>query len=186
MVGQSQAQPVALPHAQQLVGLWTRAGEHAYAVIDSGVVPGLAQRLAASAKVNYDLVSPPAPDARTARKPAYLVQLTAGSPLASWLFTQAVTDHPDWGAAVLCSLPMLPVRQHLRRLGQAQRPDGTLVPLRWWEPEVAAALLPTLTPQQLDSFFGPLDAVVLPRAAAWTWFQSSAGPLLTDLRPVAS
>lgn len=174
----------ALPLAQHLAGLWARAGTQLYAVVDAAVVPGLNARLA-QADVRYDCLKPGALSPREARQAGYVVQMQPGSKFADWLFTEAVKAHPDWGVAVVCPLPLLAVRQHLRQLGSARRPDGRAVPLRWWEPALLGALLPLLAPQQLDAFFGPIEALVLPQSPAWTWYAPSAGQLVTEARPVA-
>lgn len=178
------AQP-ALPLAQHLAGLWARAGERAYAVVDGAAVPGLPQQLAQSDLADHDCLLPGALEPREAGRAGWLLALTPGSVTTRWLLAEAAAAWPDWGWLVLSKSPMLALRQHLRQFNEMRLPDGRRGPLRWWEPRLLGALLPTCSAAQLHQLFGPVDALVHLQPHAWTWYGESAGQLLVETRPVA-
>lgn len=178
------AQP-SLPLPQHVAGLWARAGERLYAVVDGGAVSGLPQLLAQSDLADHDCLLPGALEPREAARAGWLLALTPDSQTTRWLLEEAAAAWPDWGWLLLSKSPMLVLRQHLRGLNEMRLIDGRSGPLRWWEPRLLGGLLPVFSSAQLHQVFGPVEALVHLQPRSWNWYAESAGQLLVESRPVA-
>jgi len=172
----------AFSPAQLRASLWAREGVRVHAVIDGLVVPGIAEQLKSADVVGWDCLQRGALTVEAARQATYLAELKAASPFTDWLLGEATPTYPGWGVLTLSTRPMLPMREHLRSIGEVVTPDGERRAWRWHDPDVLRAIVPTLLAGQLDEFFGAGQTFVLPAADAWTWLALSEGVLTTDVR----
>ncbi len=178
----------ALSPAQLQEALWVGQGTSVYAAIDGGAWPDCAAHLkaaeAAGELVAWDCLLPGALAPQQLARAPWLAALRPKAAFNNWLLGTATSAFPDWGLLAITRTPMLSVRSHLRSLTEARTPGGRRVPLRVADPAVLTALLPTCSPSQLEAVFGPLDALVVPGAAQWTWFGRQSGGLAQRVLPV--
>lgn len=172
----------ALSPAQQKAALWAESGIRVFAVVDGQALPGLPELLSAADVLGWDCLARGALDQAAAQRAPYLVDLRDGAPFTDWLLFEAVTAFPGWGLLLVSKQPLLPMRQHCRALSEVMLPDGSQRAWRWFDPQVMEALLPTLTPGQLDDLFAPGFALVVPAPAAWTWHTLQQGLLVSSPR----
>lgn len=172
--------------SQQKASLWTQTGARVYAVISAAEVPGLLSQLTPQNVAGWDGLHRGALPPDEADKATYLAELRAESPFTDWLLGEASATLPNWGVLVIDTQSLRPVREHLRRISEAQSPQGQRFPLRWFDRPVLQALLPSFSGSQLQTFFGTLSAIVLPAATNWTWYRESVGQLVTDTRTLAA
>lgn len=172
--------------SQQKASLWTQTGARVYAVISAAEVPGLLTQLTPQNVAGWDGLHRGALPPDEADKATYLAELRAESPFTDWLLNEASAALPNWGVLIVSTQGLRAVREHLRSLAQAQTPDGRRFALRWFDRPVLQALLPSLSPSQLQTFFGDSSAIVLPAASSWTWYRESVGQLVTDARTLAA
>ncbi len=165
--------------------LWARDGARLYAVIDGAIVPGLPERLAES-QCDFDCLRHGLLPTAEAEQAAYIVALSANSPLLTWLLGEAGTGFPGWGVLMISNRPLLAMREHARSLAQVRTPDGKRRPWRWWDPGLLRELLPRLSPAQRDQFFPPGLTLVTLSSRAWTWWSQESGMLRSDVRPCLS
>ncbi|HZV91953.1 MAG TPA: DUF4123 domain-containing protein [Caldimonas sp.] len=174
----------AFSPAQLRASLWAREGGHVYAVIDGGVVPGIAERLAGADVAGWDCLHRGALNAAAAASAPYLVQLKSVSTFTDWLLGEAADAFACWGVLAMSGQAILPMREHCRTIGEVLTPDGQRRPWRWYDPEVLRTILPTLLPGQLDELFAGGQGLVVVEAAAWTRFSIEQGVLAVDTRRV--
>lgn len=175
--------PSSLP--QQKATLWTQSDAHVYAVIDASQVPGLQAMLGQANIRGWDCLHRGALPVEEAAKAPYLVELKPDSPFTDWLLNEASAAIDNWGVLVVSALGLRPLREHLRDLNEAQTPQGQRFTLRWYDRRILRVLLPSLSPTQLQTFFGPITAIAQPTPQAWTWWRESVGQLMTDTRTLA-
>ena len=172
----------AFSYAQLASALWAEPGSRVHALVDGSVLPGLPGRLSGADVLGWDCLSRGALSADAAQRAPYLVELRDGAPFTGWLLGEATASFPGWGLLMVSTQALLPMRQHCRALGEVILPDGTRRDWRWYDPEVFAALLPSLTPGQLDSVFANGVRVVVPSPSAWTWHVVEQGLLASTVR----
>jgi len=63
----------------------------------------------------------------------------------------------NWGTFFRTDASMLDVRRHLRTLFRVKDETGRILIFRWYDPRVLRAYLPTCLPDELRTFFGPID-----------------------------
>jgi hypothetical protein len=170
------AAPAQSP-SQLKAQLWADDGHAVHAVVMGPRVPDLEARLAAAGIVDHDCLRPGALTPDEAQQAAYMVPLARDAGFTDWLLFEAAAGLGDWGAVVRSAAPRMALRSHLRGLSEASLPGGQPIELAWMDPEVALAVLPLCDPASLDAFMGPLRAIVLPRAAAWTTLEVELGQL---------
>lgn len=171
--------------AQLAAALWAGPGARVYALIDGLALPGLPERLAPADVLGWDCLARGALEAEAVQRAPYLVDLRAGSPFTAWLLFEATTAFPGWGLLLVSTQPLLAMRQHCRALCEVGLPDGTRRTWRWYDPQLLEALLPQLSPGQLDELFAPGFALVVPSAQAWTWHTLEQGLLVSTPRGIA-
>ena len=125
-----------------------------------------------------------AQSATAAKESAYIVELARSAPFTDWLLHQAGAAFPGWGLLSVSNHPLLALREWARDLNDVRMPDGRRRPWRWWDPELLAALLPTLTPDQQDSCFALGQQLVLVAPQRWVWWWREHGVLQHDERAV--
>lgn len=172
--------------SQQKSSLWTQTDARVYAVISAAEVPGLLNQLTQQNVAGWDGLHRGALPPDEAAKATYVAELRAESPFTDWLLGAASATLPNWGVLVVSTQGLRAMREHLRSLADAQTPQGQRFVLRWFDRPVLKALLPSLSPAQLQTFFGDSSAIVVPAASDWTWFRESVGQLVTDVRTLAA
>jgi hypothetical protein len=63
----------------------------------------------------------------------------------------------NWGSFFRTEASMLDVRRHLRTLFRVKDETGRILIFRWYDPRVLRAYLPTCLPNELHTFFGPIE-----------------------------
>jgi hypothetical protein len=169
----------AAPLASEQIrsALWDRPDARVHAVIDGGVVAGLTERLQGAQTLGWDCLQRGALSPAAAAHAAYIVELQPESAFSDWLFGEACTAYEGWGVLMASTRPLLAMREHARDLAEVSGPDGRRRPWRWWDPELLAQLLPSLTPPQLDAVFAADQRLVAPGARQWVWWQRLDGVL---------
>ncbi|MGZ5445231.1 MAG: DUF4123 domain-containing protein [Thermoanaerobaculia bacterium] len=95
---------------------------------------------------------------RMAEVAPYLVALERGSRFTRWLLERGWGD--SWAVFVVCPAAAEPLRNHFRRLLMVQLPGGRAVYFRFYDPRVLRVYLPTCTPDELKTIFGPVECYV--------------------------
>ena len=176
----------AFSPAQQKAALWAEPGIRVYALLDGQVLPGLPELLGAADVFGWVCLARGALEAEAAQRAAYLVDLRDAAPFTDWLLFEAVSAFPGWGLLMVSKQGLLPMRQHCRALSEVTLPDGSQRAWRWFDPQVLEAVLPGLSPGQLDDVFAPGLSFVAPTSAAWTWHRLEQGLLVSTPRAMAA
>ncbi len=172
----------ALSYAQLKAALWSRSGARVHAVVDGLAVPDLPARLAEADVNGWDCLERGALSAAEAARAAYVVELREASPFTDWLLASATAAHAPWGVVIACTEALLAVREWCRDFASVATPDGERRRLRWFDADVLQALLPMLSPSQLDTVFRLGQQLVLPARDAWTWHGLHEGVLASERR----
>lgn len=157
--------------------LWSDGGMTVYAVLIGDRVPDLQQRLETAGVGDWDRLWTGELDAAEKLAAPTLVALERGAEFSNWLIESAFTELGSWGLLLLSSRSFMAVRQCGRNLCEAILPDGNEIRLDWMDPEVALALLPIASSDQLGSIFGHLQALVVPQPQGWSWMRLGMGRL---------
>lgn len=174
----------AFAPAQLHAALWAGDGARVHAVLDGRVLPDLPGRLKAAECVGWDCLQRGAQSATAAKESAYIVELARSAPFTDWLLHDAGAAFPGWGLLSVSNHPLLALREWARDLNDVRMPDGRRRPWRWWDPELLAALLPVLTPDQQDRCFALGQQLVLVAPQRWVWWWREHGVLQHDERGV--
>jgi hypothetical protein len=173
----TQAHAGAYSAAQLKASLWAGAsvGTRVHAVLDGGVLPGLPERLQGADTAGWDCLHRGALRAEQAQAAAYVAELNPNAPFTDWLLGEACAAFPGWGLLSVSPRNLLAVREHCRDLGEVALPDGSRRRWRWWDAALLDALLPLLSPGQLDAFLSPEQRWVSPGSAQWVSWQRRDG-----------
>lgn len=168
----------ALSLDQFKAALWPNDTVRVHAVLEGAAVTGLRERLEQADVDGWDCVWRGALSPAQAVAAPYVATLRRVSGFTDWLLTQATAAHPAWGLVTVGGRGLQAVREHARRLADAQGPQGTLPRLRWHDAGLWQALAATADASQLDTLFGELGGVVLPAAPGlWEWHTLALGQL---------
>lgn len=85
----------------------------------------------------------------------YLVQLERGSRFGKWAIEEGWGN--SWGVFMNAPVKMEVLRAHFRRFVYVQLPDGRSVYFRFYDPRVLRVYLPTCTPKEAETMFGPVE-----------------------------
>ena len=69
--------------------------------------------------------------------------------------------HNAWGVLLSYNGPIKVLYRHLRRFLRARTEEGNNVLFRWYDPRVLRVWLPTCTPEEIELFFGPVQAIAV-------------------------
>lgn len=69
--------------------------------------------------------------------------------------------HQSWGVLLSYSGPIKILYRHLRQFLRARTEGGQTLLFRYYDPRVLRAYLPTCTAEELERFFGPVEAVAV-------------------------
>jgi hypothetical protein len=89
----------------------------------------------------------------------YVVELDPDSDFTDQLVLDGWGKH--WGIFLRSTADLNSVRRHLRGLLIVNDPDAKPMLFRYYDPRVLRKFLPTCTPDQLETFFGPADSFLL-------------------------
>jgi hypothetical protein len=87
----------------------------------------------------------------------WLLRLTPGSAYTDELFARGWNE--SWGILLASRAPSRDLRRHLRRFLLARTEAGRKLLFRYYDPRVLRIYLPTCTPDELATFFGPISAM---------------------------
>lgn len=89
----------------------------------------------------------------------YLVAVLNTSPFLRTLIQRGWGE--SWGIFLTTDVELNVLRRHLRRFLSVKLPDGRQVLFRFYDPRVLRTFLPTCNGEELQRFFGPIDAYYL-------------------------
>lgn len=89
----------------------------------------------------------------------YLVELDPDSEFTDQLVLDGWGKH--WGIFLRSSADLNAIRRHLRGLLMVNDPDGRPMLFRYYDPRVLRKFLPTCTPEEIATFFGPADSILV-------------------------
>lgn len=109
----------------------------------------------------------------------YLFNFAGQTDFADWFFANGWGQ--SWGLFIDSVAPGPAVYQHLRQFLMIQTDAGKALYFRFYDPRVLRLFLPTCTPAQLQSLFGPIRCFMLEDEAPDTglYFWLEAGTLQT-------
>jgi hypothetical protein len=84
----------------------------------------------------------------------YLVKLERDNPFTKRIVDEGWADH--WGIFFWSPAEMADLRQHFRKFLVVKDESGKDLVFRYYDPRVFRAYLPTCTPEELDTIFGPV------------------------------
>jgi RHS repeat-associated protein len=93
---------------------------------------------------------------------------------------------PAWGCFVVSSSGFEAVRRHLRGWLTVNSPEGEAWLFRFWDPRLLPIFLRASLPDELNAFFGPIDAfaVIDPVGSAFAAWRDTATIAVAPRRPV--
>lgn len=126
-----------------------------YAVLDGASVPDLPVRLYEMKPPNFCLFTGElAPDMQFVAP--YLVRLLPKTPFTEWVFKECWGRH--WGIFAHSRAPINEMRKHFGSLVTVYDESGVPLIFRFYDPRVMGKFLPTCDAEQLQTFFGAVDA----------------------------
>lgn len=84
----------------------------------------------------------------------YLV--CADGPLLDWIHVTLWSEW--WGILALAKASTEDLRSHFRRFIVVEKPDTEKTYFRFYDPRILRAFLPACTPDELNEFYGPIQA----------------------------
>jgi len=90
----------------------------------------------------------------------YLVELEMGDELTHFVLRHGWCE--NWGVFLRSEAGILALRRHFRELLIVRAESGRKLMFRFYDPRVLRLYLPTCTPSELRTFFGPVGAWILP------------------------
>jgi hypothetical protein len=98
-------------------------------------------------------------DADLASAAPYLLRLEQPAPFTAWLITQGWGQ--SWGIFLQSAAPLDELRRHFRRFLMVYDHTGKPMYFRYYDPRVLRVYLPTCTPSELATLFGPVARYVV-------------------------
>ena len=89
----------------------------------------------------------------------WLFELDEYSEFSDWLVERAAGN--SWGGIMISQAETEVLYRHLRQFLIVQKEDGKELYFRYYDPRVLRDFLPTCDAEQLQEFFGPVDAYVM-------------------------
>jgi hypothetical protein len=152
-------QPAGLSSVQRrLLDLLREQPAPLYALLDAAREPSIVNRLTASELEHQSLY-----DGEKGQELAPFGPWLVRLPPTTALLEELVRDGwgNSWGVYLTCERELADVRRHLRKFLTVKLPDGRQVYFRYYDPRVLRTYLPTCTPEELTSFFGPIRRYIL-------------------------
>jgi hypothetical protein len=136
-------------------------GEQSYAVLDAARGYRVHQAVRWSGRPYRSLYRGPMPPELEQAAP-YLVELGEDHSFTRRVLTEGWGA--SWGFFAVAPVGFVEMRTHLRTLLRAQSHDGQRFMFRFYDPRVLRVYLPTCTPQELHTFFGPVTRFIVEEA----------------------
>jgi hypothetical protein len=150
--------------------LWPEPPGRLYAVLDAARDPSIHAALRDIACVD-EVASLYEGDAASALADAapYLVALDPDGAAFDWLWHDPVRR--GFAVYVSSDAAFADLRAHLRRLTRVRDEDGRVLLFRFYDPLVLRIFLPSCDAEQLASFFGPIERIMLADRGALIGFR---------------
>ena len=89
----------------------------------------------------------------------YLIHLSPTAPFTGQFLT--IGQLNNWGIIILAapSVTLQQLHRHLRGLLRVRDEIGRALLFRFYDPRVAAEYFPTCTPEEVETFFGPIQTI---------------------------
>jgi hypothetical protein len=130
----------------------------AYAVLDGASIPGLRQVLYERQPEHVCLFEGDLePDMEEVAP--YLVRLEPGSDFVEWVLGEGWGRH--WGVFALADQELAAMSRHFRGFLIVYDTEGNPLRFRYYDPRVLRVYLPTCTPGELATVFGPVATYLL-------------------------
>lgn len=106
----------------------------------------------------------------------YLVELDAEKPFTRWLLQHGWRE--SWGVFCTAAVPLGELARHFRRFLLVRDEAGRRLYFRYYDPRVLRAYLPTCTPAELETVFGPVTRFLAegPDASAYAVYRRAEEP----------
>ncbi len=109
----------------------------------------------------------------------YLVQLKSDDHLTAYIRDHGLGN--AWGIFARSSAGMKTLRRHFRGFLRVRDRQGRRLLFRYYDPRVMRAYLPTCTPQELQTVFGPVEEyLVESEDGGLVRYRLDGGRLITD------
>jgi hypothetical protein len=171
-----------------LDALWSAAGKSRaetalYAVLDGARNANIYHALRKSS-FEYECLYRGELDPDLAEAAPYLLRLERDMPFVHWLAGEGWGN--SWGIFLLSAASLRDMRQHLRKFLMVYDPRGKPLYFRYYDPRVLRIYLPTCNAEELRTFFGPIQHVMLEDDDSTTLvrFTAAAGSLQQEKIPV--
>ena len=89
----------------------------------------------------------------------YLVQLDREDRFTRYVIANGWGN--SWGTFLRTEVGIKQLRRHLKQFLRVRDRAGRRLIFRYYDPRVLRAYLPTCTPEELDTFFGPVSSFVM-------------------------
>ncbi|HEX4949178.1 MAG TPA: DUF4123 domain-containing protein [Blastocatellia bacterium] len=165
--------------------LFEEEGMHTYAVLDGASMPNLLGVLETH-EPEHECLYRGELEPDMAEVVPYLIYLDNNTDFPWWLAAKGWGKH--WGIILQSEVNLRALRRHLRQFLIVYDPMGKPMYFRWYDPRVLSVFLPTCTPEELTTFFGPISCFFLESAdgAQAFRFRLSAGELQTETLSLAA
>ncbi|MFL6656656.1 MAG: DUF4123 domain-containing protein [Massilia sp.] len=139
-------------------GDWV-GGPQVHMLLDGARDPAISQ-LVRGGNLEYECLFAGHLSARLQTAAPYLVHLEAASPLTLTLLERSWNQ--DWGIFSIAPhyTTLAQQRIHFKKLLRVRDETGKEMAFRFYDPRVARVFLPMCTGEQIEQFFGPLQAIV--------------------------
>jgi hypothetical protein len=150
-----------------------------YAVLDAASIPNFLELLDEH-KPGFERLFAGELEPGMAEVIPYLVQLDPQSEFTSLISEKGWGNH--WGIYAISEANIRTLRLHFRSFLQVYDPDYKPLYFRYYDPRVLRVYLPTCTPAELKTVFGPVEYFLLEDRDAGTAlrFTNMGGQLVLD------
>ncbi len=126
-----------------------------YAVLDGASVPDL-QTVLFEHEPEFECLYRGELEPDIAEVAPYLVHLEPEAEITQWVLERGWGQH--WGVYAIGEAPLDAVRRHFRKYLVVHDNAGRPMLFRYYDPRVLRVYLPTCTPEELETVFGPIQS----------------------------
>jgi hypothetical protein len=156
-----------------------------YAILDGACIPDLLDQFDSLRPEHVCLYRGELKDGIDEVAP-YLVRLEPGHPFTHWLTANGWGAH--YGIYIHSADNLGALRLHLRRSLRVYTEDGRALLFRYYDPRVFRVFIPSMTPPEAATFFGPIQAFLCEDEdpASILRFSLNAGKTRREIRALDS
>jgi hypothetical protein len=143
--------------------LFETPNHHAYAIVDGAAVPELLPMIAGYS-ISYRCLFQGELTPQLAASSPYLIKLQSFTNVTEWLMSAQGT-HQQIFALLPDALEFEAVYKHFRTFLRVRDPNNKMLYFRFYDPRVLTKFLPSCTPEQLQTLFGPVKAYLAENSA---------------------